>query len=86
MKQEQKLVAEVYRYLAPFIDTSRELYLSLDGQAPLVGVGRGHFVDGTIPGPWFTILGNTRATLIEAKAADKRFCRCWMEAETIRPQ
>jgi len=72
MKQEQKLVAETYRYLAPFIDTSKELYLSLDGQAALVGVGRGHFIDGTIPDLWFTVIGHTQPVLIEAKAMDKK--------------
>jgi hypothetical protein len=70
MKQEQKLVAETYRYLAPFIDTSRDIYLSLDGQAALVGVGRGHFVDGTIPDLWFTLLGHSEPILIEAKSLD----------------
>ncbi len=71
MKQEQKLVAETYRYLAPFIDTSKPLYLSLDGQAALVGVGRGHFSDGTIPDLWFTVDGHAQPVLIEAKAMDK---------------
>jgi hypothetical protein len=72
MKQEQRLVAEVYRYLAPFIDTSRDIYLSLDGQAALVGVGQGRFVDGTIPDLWFTLIGRANPTLIEAKAFDAK--------------
>ncbi len=72
MKQEQRLVAEVYRYLAPFIDTSRDIYLSLDGQAALVGVGQGRFIDGTIPDLWFTVVGRTNPTLIEAKAFDAK--------------
>jgi hypothetical protein len=31
MKQERKLVAELYRYIAPFIDTEHDVYISLDG-------------------------------------------------------
>ena len=72
MKQEQKLVAELYRYVAPFIDSSKDLYLSLDGQAALVGVGKGHFIDGTIPDLWFTVMGQADAMLIEAKALDAK--------------
>jgi len=70
MKQEQRLVAEVYRYLAPFIDTSKETFVSLDGQAALVGVKQGRFKDATIPDLWFTVVGSRQSFLIEAKAFD----------------
>jgi hypothetical protein len=33
MKQEQRLVAGVYRFLAPFVDITKPIYISLDGQA-----------------------------------------------------
>lgn len=70
MKQEHKLVAELYRYLAPFINTEEDVFLSLDGQAALIGVERGIFADGTVPDLWFTLVGSASKTLIEAKAID----------------
>lgn len=70
MKQEHKLVAELYRYLAPFIDVEREIYISLDGQAAMTGVSKGTFVDGTIPDLWFTLLSANKPTLVEAKTID----------------
>lgn len=70
MKQEHKLVAELYRYLAPFINVERDIYISLDGQAAMNGVNKGTFVDGTIPDLWFTLLGASMPTLVEAKTID----------------
>lgn len=70
MKQEHKLVAELYRYLAPFIDTEQDVYISLDGQAALAGVSKGTFSDSTVPDLWFTLLGAKATTLIEAKTID----------------
>jgi hypothetical protein len=72
MKQEQKLVAELYRYLAPFIDTEQKVYISLDGQAARTAVGKGTFSDGTIPDLWFTLLGKETATLVEAKTVNAK--------------
>ncbi len=72
MKQEQRLVAELYRYIAPFIDASKDVYVSLDGQAAMLGVQSGHFMDGTIPDLWFTLIGNTRSSHIEAKALNPK--------------
>lgn len=71
MKQEHRLVAEFYRYVAPFIDTTKEIYLSLDGQAARTAVGSGRFVDPDIPDLWFTLIGAAQPTRIEAKILDK---------------
>lgn len=71
MKQEHRLVAEIYRYIAPFIDTTKEIYLSLDGQAAKTAVGAGRFVDPDIPDLWFTLVGAQQPTRIEAKILDK---------------
>ena len=68
MKQEQRLVAEVYRYLAPFVDTSKDVFVSLDGQAAITGVKQGRLKDSTIPDLWFTIVGAKAPLFIEAKA------------------
>ena len=67
MKQEIRFVAEVYRYLRPFIDSSKEVYLCLDGQAAERGVQEGLFTDATIPDLWFTLIGDEAPTRIEAK-------------------
>ena len=58
MKQESRFVAELYRYLAPFIDTARELYVSLDGMAARQGVLGGHFTDPDVPDLWFYLVLN----------------------------
>lgn len=71
MKQEHRLVAELYRYIAPFIDTKKEIYLSLDGQAAKTAVGAGRFIDPDIPDLWFTLVGEDHPTRLEAKILDK---------------
>jgi len=70
MKQEHRLVAEIYRFVAPFIDTTKEIYLSLDGQAAKTAVGKGRFTDPDIPDLWFTLVGSGFTTRIEAKILD----------------
>ena len=71
MKQEHRLVAELYRYLAPFIDATKDVYLSLDGQAARTGVASGRFSDPDIPDLWFTITGAPAPTRLEAKILHK---------------
>jgi hypothetical protein len=67
VKQEHRFVADPYRYLAPFIDTRRELFISLDGIAARRGVAGGHFTDPDVPDLWFYFVGSCKATLLEAK-------------------
>jgi hypothetical protein len=67
MKQEQRLVAELYRYLAPFISLEKDIYLSLDGQAAKTAVAKGRFTDAEIPDLWFTLIGSSAPTRLEAK-------------------
>ena len=67
MKQESRFVAESYRYLAPFIDTGAHLHLGLDGEAAKKGVSDSVFADPDVPDLWFTLVGSTRPTLLEAK-------------------
>ena len=73
MKQEHRLVAEVYRYLAPFIDTTKDIYLGLDGQAALTASTAGRFVDPNLPDLWFTLLGRPVPCRIEAKLSEFYF-------------
>lgn len=67
VKQESRFVAELYRYLAPFIDTSKALYLSLDGIAARKGVSDNLFADADVPDLWFTLAGSSEIALLEAK-------------------
>ena len=69
ISQEHRFVAEVYRFLAPFVDTTSEIYLSLDGIAAEGGRKQGKFEDARVPDLWFTIIGASAPTLIEAKVA-----------------
>lgn len=71
MKQEHRLVAEIYRYIAPFIDTIKEIYLSLDGQAAKTAVVAGWIIDADIPDLWFTLVGASQPTKTEAKILDR---------------
>lgn len=70
MKQEHRLVAELYRYIAPFIDATKDIYLSLDGQAARTAVAAGRFDDSGIPDMWFTLLGADVPVRIEAKVIE----------------
>jgi hypothetical protein len=70
MKQEHRLVAEIYRFLAPFIDAREEIYLCLDGQAARSGVNDGRFSDPDVPDMWFTLVGASRPFRLEAKILD----------------
>jgi hypothetical protein len=67
MRQEHRFVADLYRYLAPFIDPYKPIYLSLDGEAAKKGVKEEFFEDRDVPDLWFTLLGNQTETLLEAK-------------------
>ena len=67
MKQEHRLVAELYRFIAPFIDTTKDIFVSLDGQAASTATKAGLFADAALPDLWFTLLGADARTLIEVK-------------------
>jgi hypothetical protein len=70
VRQEHRFVADLYRYLAPFIDTTRPIYLSLDGEAAKKGVTEQIFGDADVPDLWFTLVGEDEPVLIEAKITD----------------
>lgn len=67
MKQEHRFVAELYRYLAPFVDTTHDIFLSLDGIAAMGGVDSGVFADVAVPDIWVRFVGKNSTTLLEAK-------------------
>ncbi len=66
MKQEHRFVAQLFGYLAPFVDDAKPLYLSLDGEAAKKGVRESHFKDPTVPDIWLTLV-DKRELRIEAK-------------------
>jgi hypothetical protein len=70
MRQEHRFVADLYRYISPFIDTAKPIYLSLDGEAAKKGVSEKHFDDAGVPDMWFTLIGATGSTLVEAKIVE----------------
>jgi hypothetical protein len=70
MKQEHRLVAELYRFVAPFVDTTRDVYISPDGQAVRTAVAAGRFTDAGLPDLWFTIIGQRDPLLVEAKVLE----------------
>lgn len=72
MKQEHRFVAELYRYLSPFIDSNKPIYLSLDGIAASKGVQEKLFKDADVPDLWFYLIGASTVTQIEAKVVDHR--------------
>jgi|SRR5690242_14146667 hypothetical protein len=72
MKQEQRLVAELYRFLAPFIETAKPIFVSLDGAAAAaIARKEGNLLHPTVPDLWFTFIGHRDPVLIEAKILDK---------------
>ncbi len=67
MKQEHRFVADLYHYLAPFIDSSKATYVSLDGEAAKKGVTEKLFNDSDVPDLWFHLVGVEKTILLEAK-------------------
>ena len=71
MKQENKFVAELYHYLAPFVDRCQELYICVDGGAAKHHSGEGGTLDDAVlPDLWFYPLGKQFPIGIEAKVLD----------------
>jgi hypothetical protein len=66
MKQEHRFVAQLFGYLAPFVNEKEQIFLSLDGEAAKKGVRESHFKDPIVPDLWLTLLDG-RALRIEAK-------------------
>jgi hypothetical protein len=85
MRKEHFLVAELYRYLADFVDASRPIYLSLDGVAAEKGVREGLFTDPDVPDMYFTLIDGRQIALEAKMTYGKRFSvgrdqfRAWFE-------
>lgn len=83
MKQEHRLVAELYRFLAPFIDTTKDIFVSLDGQAASTATKAGRFSDAALPDLWFTLQGAETRTLIEAKIIENEGKALLMQSQLV---
>ena len=72
MKQENRFVAELYHYLAPFVDIERELLICVDGGAAKhhSESDEGILKDSVLPDLWFSFVGQKDQVGIEAKVMD----------------
>ncbi|MHA6195422.1 hypothetical protein ACX3YG_13735 [Pseudomonas wadenswilerensis] len=73
MKQENRFVAQLFHYLAPFVDLSEDLFICVDGGAAKHHAGQdgAALLDQNVPDLWFTLIGKGRPTGIEAKIIEK---------------
>jgi hypothetical protein len=73
MKQENRFVAQLFHFLAPFVDMERDLFICVDGGAAKHHAGRegARLTDPNVPDLWFTLCGQSQYTGIEAKVLDK---------------
>ncbi len=73
MKQENRFVAQLFHYLAPFVDMERDLFVCVDGGAAKhhAGIEGSPLVDANVPDLWFAFCGQPKYTGIEAKVLEK---------------
>jgi hypothetical protein len=69
MRQENRFVAQLFHFLAPFVDYERDLLICVDGGAATHHAARPEsaIVDPDIPDIWCAFLGKPGFTGIEAK-------------------
>lgn len=74
MKQENRFVAQLFHYLAPFVDMEQELFICVDGAAAARHSGRegARLVDPDLPDLWLTLCGHHKPIGIEAKVIDEK--------------
>ncbi len=72
MKQENRFVAQLFHYLAPFVDMERDLFICVDGGAARHHASRdgARLTDPNVPDLWLTLCGHLQPTGIEAKILD----------------
>jgi hypothetical protein len=73
VKQENRFVAQLFHYLAPFVDMERPLFICVDGAAAMKhssGAGAS-LADPNVPDLWLAFCGHSEHTGIEAKILDK---------------
>ncbi|WP_157791894.1 hypothetical protein ACQCLI_20025 [Pseudomonas nitroreducens] len=72
MKQENRFVAQLFHYLAPFIDMGRDLFICVDGGAAKHHAGQvgAALIDPDVPDLWFYLVGKESPVGIEAKVIE----------------
>lgn len=72
MKQENRFVAQLFHYLAPFVDMESDLFICVDGGAAKHHAGRkgSPLVDPDVPDLWLALAGKNSCFGIEAKVID----------------
>ena len=72
MKQENRFVAQLFHYLAPFVDMERDLFICVDGaSAKRNSSGQDpRLVDSNLPDLWLAFCGHKEHTGIEAKVLE----------------
>lgn len=75
MKQENKFVAQLFHFLAPFVDMSKDLFICIDGGAAKhhAGLEFGPLLDPDVPDLWFSLVGHDYPTGIEAKIIEDHY-------------
>lgn len=73
MKQENRFVAQLFHYLAPFVDMERDLFICVDGGAAKHHAGRAGspLTDADVPDLWLSLIGKKESFGIEAKVVDQ---------------
>jgi len=73
LKQENRFVAQLFHYLAPFVDLERDLFICVDGFAARQNSGAqsSPLLDPDVPDLWLAFVGHTQHTGIEAKIVDE---------------
>ncbi len=73
MKQENRFVAHLFHFLAPFVDMEQDLFICVDGAAAArhSGAEGARLLDSDLPDLWLTFCGHTTPTGIEAKVIEK---------------
>jgi hypothetical protein len=73
MKQENRFVAQLFHYLAPFVNMGRDFFICVDGGAAKhhAGLKGARLTDPNVPDLWFSFCGQHDYIGIEAKILEK---------------
>jgi hypothetical protein len=72
MKQENRFVAQLFHFLAPFVDMGKDLFICVDGGAAKHHAGQdgAALLDPNVPDLWFSLVGKEGPIGIEAKVIE----------------
>jgi len=72
MKQENRFVAQLFHFLAPFVETSKDLFICVDGGAAQHHSGQdgSALLDPDVPDLWFSLVGKESPIGVEAKVLE----------------